>query len=864
MISYRTPVFSQDLDVGTLNSQSRSFASAVLKDVTNKTFPCLSLPEETTDTLYQGVEELLLQLSLSQTQMTTDKNSKSEAYSRLDSERPKNMVETVFKVNSAGQYQLSTKMDAAIDNKEIIIANELVSPAASQSTGSTDLFLPSAKHLKSTRGDNRFSVDKSYQGKRSSNKSPLLSGGKKNSKSKNITVSDKDVQAAIGLTVATAETLVIADIMNGCRMCQYLGPKGILDAALVLRRERDASGLNDFMLQDQQGTSLADSRWEEDLDDTVLEAECFGTLPTVSLEKATCRNTSRLANMQSHVRLKTEKAVEAAKELGRTTRSTAARHSDAQYKESSTSIGEVMQGRMTHPLPAIDNKQAVAPQESFNSRWLGGWTGVKCAEGQQACLKEGQLEKKRNNSLKYETSELSETCGLPPPAENLSSCFRDVQMKSAKCSVDAMPEGDAEALSTGSCAEILLALSQASIKYSCSLQEPLCSFVPCSVNLTVKPPIAQPPRCNDAESAENMTKNGTANGLVSGDKDKMGIQSNLLESSPARGTKRTCLDSLRKHSTISSNLEGTLQPSESYCPKLIQEERSLLIGNDADVAVNTARSLVPPNKSVQCQLILEDSTLQDSPPLIWHRSKRRRLRACRIAESDLIQGISSDSLSGYPPVAGEPANCLEPENINSQNREHVRQTRKDEVHILEPENMKSEECEHIRETRKDVQLLSHGNQLSTRNHGEPRLPQDQPYKVSGIGQCHLEVLEVVNTKQKAYKRRERNGSTCQIFNGVRFLVTGFSAGQKNIIEDLSKKIQDHGGVIMSSIPSLSNLNGRRTLPRQCTTTLHSVVIAPQKVRTLKYLYGCAAGLLIVKPIWLDEMIAKKGLRFNHK
>ncbi|KAI5071021.1 hypothetical protein GOP47_0013272 [Adiantum capillus-veneris] len=868
MAHYRALVFSQDLDGDMLKNHSKSVSSAVLKDVTNKSFPCSCLPDETmTGTLYEGVEDfnlgdeiqnetygleflrskaLLLQLSLSQTQKTTDPNLQSEAYCRLDSERPKNMKDhgnTVF--NLAGQSQLSEKINAAMNSKEVTFTKQVVSPAVSQSIGSTDLSLPSAQQLEPIRGNNKLSVDESDQGHISKDKLPLISNDRKMSKSKNVSVLDEDIQAAVGLTVATAETLVIADIMNGCQMCQSLGPTAILDAALILRRERDALGLNEFVLQDLQGTSLADSKWEEDLDDTVLEAECFGTLWTDSMEDWTWRDSSRPANMQSRVcPVKTEIAVKTV-----TTRSTTVQHPEAQCEERSSDVNGVMQGTMTHSLPGLNDKtnegvtshkhikaQVMAPNESFNSRWLGGWTGVKCAEGKQACSKGWQPEKRPNNGLKFETSELSETCGLPPPpTENVSKCLNDFQTKSAKCAVASMPEEDAEALSTGSCAEILLALSQASVKYSCSFQEPLCSFVPCSVNVKINPSSTEPPRCNDAESAEITTKKCIANGLVSG--DNMGGEQHLREIYPTRGTKRTHLDSLRIHSTIFSNLQCTLQPVKNHSPKLIQDDGEMLNDNGADSTVKGAGSLVPPNKSVQCELILEESALQDSPPLIWHRGKRRRLRACRIAESALTQCTSSDSLSGSPPVDCHAlASCSEPENMNFGEWENLREIQKDEA-----------------------QLLSCGNQLRTNYHssnGEPAVLQEH-YNIRGTAKSHT------NTKRKIYTRRERRGTSNQIFNGVSFLLTGFSASQKKIVEDLSKKVQEHGGVIMSSIPSFSSLNGQRRLLKQHTTS-HSIVLAPQKVRTLKYLYGCAAGLLIVRPNWVDEMIAKKGLLFNHK
>lgn len=248
----------------------------------------------------------------------------------------------------------------------------------------------------------------------------------------------------------------------------------------------------------------------------------------------------------------------------------------------------------------------------------------------------------------FETSEFSESCDLPPPAENLLRCSEKHQNKGSNCAVTSMPEVHAEALTAGSYAEILLALSQASVK--CSLQEPLCSFVPCSVNAKRRSSANEPTKCNVPESNNETTvkhAESMVNGLTSG---RPCDNWNMLGTSPTRGVKRMHSNSLQRYSTntLSPLVEAMMQTTEKQLSKKIKDTKETS-GVNFDQTDRTVKADVPSNKgalSGQCELILQDSGLQDSPPLIWHRGKRRRLRACRVAESELTECKGDDSTCG--------------------------------------------------------------------------------------------------------------------------------------------------------------------------------------------------------------------------
>ena len=89
---------------------------------------------------------------------------------------------------------------------------------------------------------------------------------------------NEDFQAAIRLTVASAETLVVADIMNECQVCQNLEPKSIIDAALALKRGRETSGLDSFTLEVPSYDKLCNLNLDSELDDTDLQGDYVSDL----------------------------------------------------------------------------------------------------------------------------------------------------------------------------------------------------------------------------------------------------------------------------------------------------------------------------------------------------------------------------------------------------------------------------------------------------------------------------------------------------------------------------------------------------------------------------------------------------------
>ncbi|KAK1277302.1 hypothetical protein QJS04_geneDACA003612 [Acorus gramineus] len=97
-----------------------------------------------------------------------------------------------------------------------------------------------------------------------------------------------------------------------------------------------------------------------------------------------------------------------------------------------------------------------------------------------------------------------------------------------------------------------------------------------------------------------------------------------------------------------------------------------------------------------------------------------------------------------------------------------------------------------------------------------------------------------------------------IFQGLEFLLTGFSGPKEKELKDLIRK---HGGVVLSGVPSPSlNLKGNRELKFEDLQL--PVVLSPRKVQTTKFLYGCATNASVLTADWVTDSI-EAGTALRH-
>jgi hypothetical protein len=98
------------------------------------------------------------------------------------------------------------------------------------------------------------------------------------------------------------------------------------------------------------------------------------------------------------------------------------------------------------------------------------------------------------------------------------------------------------------------------------------------------------------------------------------------------------------------------------------------------------------------------------------------------------------------------------------------------------------------------------------------------------------------------QKRTRGGETAQpgrLFEGVRFLTTGYAAGSSGPRSDLEKLLKEHGGTLLADVPPPGGIgSGERC-----------IVVASSFVRTPKLLYALAANMPLVKPGWVQACVA---------
>ncbi|XP_031495026.1 uncharacterized protein LOC116260725 isoform X2 [Nymphaea colorata] len=87
--------------------------------------------------------------------------------------------------------------------------------------------------------------------------------------------------------------------------------------------------------------------------------------------------------------------------------------------------------------------------------------------------------------------------------------------------------------------------------------------------------------------------------------------------------------------------------------------------------------------------------------------------------------------------------------------------------------------------------------------------------------------------------------------GLEFMLTGFTRNEKQELEVL---IREHGGVVLFDIPSPSPRQTGKRRPFQ-KDHAHTIILSPRKVRTTKVLYGCATNARLLKVEWLIDSIS---------
>ncbi|XP_042954256.1 uncharacterized protein LOC122290713 isoform X2 [Carya illinoinensis] len=138
---------------------------------------------------------------------------------------------------------------------------------------------------------------------------------------------------------------------------------------------------------------------------------------------------------------------------------------------------------------------------------------------------------------------------------------------------------------------------------------------------------------------------------------------------------------------------------------------------------------------------------------------------------------------------------------------------------------------------------SHQNCPTLRARKGPNLPKKWS-RAYGMKSC------LTKSSHKVRKRLN--------FQGIEFLVTGFSSEKTKEIEGL---IWKYGGIVLLDIPS-PNSRGKGSARVTCQ---HSpVILCLKKLKTTKFLYGCAVNALILKVDWLTDSIVAGSILLPEK
>ncbi|XP_021752281.1 uncharacterized protein LOC110717809 isoform X2 [Chenopodium quinoa] len=120
------------------------------------------------------------------------------------------------------------------------------------------------------------------------------------------------------------------------------------------------------------------------------------------------------------------------------------------------------------------------------------------------------------------------------------------------------------------------------------------------------------------------------------------------------------------------------------------------------------------------------------------------------------------------------------------------------------------------------------------------------YRPENSDQEHVTVSQEV--KERLTKCRIK-GRKRAIFQGLDFLLTGFSKKKEKEIEALLRK---HGGMVLSDIPAPPPYPRRKSL--RLNAERLPVVLCTKKLQTTRFLYGCAVNAFLLKVGWAYNSI----------
>ncbi|XP_023550837.1 uncharacterized protein LOC111808859 isoform X1 [Cucurbita pepo subsp. pepo] len=481
-----------------------------------------------------------------------------------------------------------------------------------------------------------------------------------------------------------------------------------------------------------------------------------------------------------------------------------------------------------------DEQAAFLTPDRFKSRWLGGWSGKEEDVSEQ--LRQNVDGKTIPSMFVNETSFLSESADIAPD-EN--SCVQRCESKFLVASQSSVPFGHLD--ENGDEGSLV---AEDVVKCSLSLVDPLCSFVPCSISLDTdctgqnlnegkdctkeclgtfvdiggsRPSIRKQLTSLKTYSTILPT-HGTLEGGLDNDYSHH-LQGNMrLLSSDSRldctiiSCKRNSMETLPSQSTKSRNTEIVEESQTDTDHNLVEEIAELKSISD-EVAGDGSEFLVQSVKKRKTRDILSQG-LQVSKSIM----KKSRLK------KDHLQSSGTETISD--PQKVENTMKMQYESKNTLEPYMLMQKR---VRFLEANDQPQENSK--------LQKVHPSKNYSTLRTGKKwKLSNQCVVSSHRDGKGHL---------KSPYCRSGKK----LIFQGIQFLVTGFSSRKE---KDIDALLWNNGGIVLPDIPCPSS---RRKKMSKSNCKGPPVILSSKKLQTTKFLYGCAVNALIVNVSWLTDSIA---------
>ncbi|XP_054816742.1 uncharacterized protein LOC129316374 isoform X2 [Prosopis cineraria] len=735
------------------------------------------------------------------------------------------------------------------------------------------------------------------------------SARKQREKSNVTSFKNSDISNAVELSIAASEALVIHEIVKMESVSETYPAEAVLEVALRVKQARldgledgfhssnedsdwsdTLSDLNDFNMEDayedvglpsgsflEEHHSLAMTQ-VKDISDAANYHDCDNKLG---------EHISQLVNLDDN---SAKKHLEVNAEMELQQNETSPVHSiccERDKHSDNPGLGHICHHFVQHTSNVSALNQAVGPADltsnrlqnsvksslvgnsrktilenylapdRFKSRWLGGWTSEE-SDPSPFNQKNAELNYK---FLIRETSFLSESADDVPDE---SSCVQRDGGTGSQLSIpsETLPKADEDILHCQNVAKCS----------NLSLDDPLCSVVPCSIpsELTNSKPESQDidndinvPAIPEFE-VDNFQRTSDHNVVLgnryeqimsSPDGEDMVQQTPQTLTSVAQNSRKQ-LKSLKTYSMVG--------PNQSLIQKCNQ---TLLPTNQRTgvAALSDERSSkgLPASKFTDGSKIVQNHELFDNRRSNIEMGSEKRIDDLKEANKISIPVESSEERASTSILNGRiQHSLLDPEvvgndiNVEKHPNKHV--TPKSSVQNQQNKHLNElqAECNEFRDGYVGVKKQVRFSEAEERLHPKRTLSKlESSYEKSSSVRAKRRKTSKPLTNFVPHMKHSltnycRKVRTKYIFQGTEFLLTGLSSQKERDMEAL---IRNSGGVVLSDIPSPPI--SRRKRSSSFSRLQLPVVLCMRMLQTAKFLYGCAVGASILKVDWLTDCIA---------